>query len=78
MSHTEALPAPPAAARKLPSFEERIVELLSHVGNPGRCRGCDAPIFWVRHKNGKIVPYSEAGVIHFVDCPEAQRFKRQR
>lgn len=49
--------------------------LLTNIGDPGKCRGCQADIFWVTHKNGKKTPYTPAGLNHFIDCPAAKQFK---
>jgi hypothetical protein len=62
----------------LPSLEQRIVNLLAAVGDPGRCRGCSAPLYWVRLKSGKVAPYGENGLNHFIDCPNAEEFKRRK
>lgn len=56
---------------------KRIKALLKNVGDPGVCRGCGVSIVWMRHKNGKAVPYTEQGLNHFADCPVAQRFRAQ-
>lgn len=56
-----------------------IGQLLRQVGDPGTCKGCQAPIFWVTHKrNLKPTPYTPEGLNHFADCPAAARFKRPR
>lgn len=55
---------------------ERLQALLKNIGDPGTCRGCQAPIHWVRHKNGKVVPYTTDGLNHFIDCPAAKNFKK--
>ncbi len=54
--------------------------LLSHVGKKASCDGpnCGRTIYWVRHSNGKLVPYTEAGLNHFVDCVDRSRFQRSR
>ncbi len=51
--------------------------LLTNIGDPGKCRGCSAEIFWVTHKNGKKTPYTPAGLNHFVDCPAAKQFGKK-
>jgi hypothetical protein len=48
--------------------------LLEKVGETGTCRGCNAPIFWVRHSNGKNVPYTPSGLNHFIDCEAREKF----
>lgn len=52
--------------------------LLEHVGKKATCDGpnCGRPIFWVTHTNGRKTPYTEAGLNHFVDCPDRDRFRR--
>lgn len=55
---------------------EAMNRLLQSVGDKGECRGCRAVIYWVTHRNGKKVPYTPAGLNHFIDCPAAKDFKR--
>jgi len=52
--------------------------LLKQIGNPGRCSGCNAAIWWVTHRNGKPVPYTGVGLNHFADCPARSRFKKEK
>jgi len=51
--------------------------LLKNIGDPGNCRGCQAEIYWVTHKNGKKTPYTPAGLNHHVDCVAAKQFDRK-
>lgn len=60
----------------IPTANELLVALLKNVGDPAHCKGCGADIYWVIHRNGKKVPYTPAGLNHFVDCPAAQRFRK--
>lgn len=60
----------------LSTAEARLEHLLRQVGEPGHCRGCGAPVYWVTHRNQKRVPYTMAGLNHFADCKAADRFKR--
>lgn len=53
-----------------------IADILFRAGAEDYCRGCRAKIYWIKHLNGKNAPYTEAGLIHFVDCPERDQFKR--
>ena len=55
----------------------QVKMLLKQIGTEGKCRGCQADIFWVVHKNGKNVPYTPEGLNHFADCPEAGKFRRK-
>lgn len=52
-----------------------MLALLKNIGDFARCRGCNAEIYWVTHRNGKVTPYTPAGLNHFIDCPQAERFK---
>ena len=54
---------------------QNIKRLLNQVGEPGVCRGCGAPIWWVVHRNGKRAPYTEQGLNHFIDCTKAGQFR---
>jgi hypothetical protein len=59
-------------------IEEALRALLEVIAGHGTCKGCNAPIYWVKHV-GKLepVPYSHAGINHFIDCPQAKQFKRR-
>lgn len=57
---------------------EAMKKLLELVGDPGICRGCQRQIYWMRHKNGARVPYTSAGLNHFVDCTEREQFRKNR
>ena len=50
--------------------------LINNIGNKANCRGCDMTIYWLKHKNGKSVPYTIMGLNHFADCPNAKDFKK--
>lgn len=52
--------------------------LLQKIGKQVACGGCGASIYFVLHSNGKRVPYTEAGLNHFVDCPARDQFKRPK
>lgn len=62
----------------LPTLEERILSLLQNIGDVGACRGCQAAIYWVTHKNGKKTPYTPAGINHFIDCPARAQFGKAK
>lgn len=51
--------------------------LRAIAGEPVKCRGCEAAIYWVTHKNGKRTPYTAAGLNHFIDCPAAAQFGKK-
>lgn len=63
-----------AGAMCIQAQEKAMATLLKNVGESGTCRGCNVPIFWVTHKNGKKTPYTPAGLNHHVDCPKAKDF----
>ncbi len=54
---------------------QAMKKLLAQISDQGLCRGCQARIFWVTHNNGKKVPYTSAGLNHFVNCPAREQFK---
>lgn len=60
------------------TLRETVGRLLTAVGDKGQCRGCGAEIWWLVHRNGKKVPYTAAGLNHFIDCPNAKDFKRPK
>lgn len=62
----------------LKAMEKAMTALLTHVGQLGTCRGCNAPVVWVTHRNGKHVPYTMEGLNHFVDCPARTEFKGKK
>ena len=54
----------------------RIKALLRDIaGEPKKCRGCDALLYWVTHANGRRAPYTEEAVKH--DCPNARSFHKK-
>jgi hypothetical protein len=60
---------------------QRMKDLLFSVGDLARCGGLDKPgcasqIIWVRHKDGRKVPYDLDGTNHFKTCPNRDNFKR--
>jgi hypothetical protein len=65
---------------KVPDAEElqkNIAHLLKQIGEPALCSGCGASVWFVRHLNGKRVPYTAAGLNHFADCPAANLFRKK-
>ena len=61
----------------LPSLEERISRLLALTAeDKRRCTACGTELYFVRHRNGKLAPYTADGLNHFLTCPEAHRFKK--
>jgi hypothetical protein len=64
----------------LPSIEKRLETLLQHIAEFERpCKACHAKLYFVRHKkSGAITPYTANGLNHFIACPSAPAFRRQR
>ena len=60
----------------LPTIEQRMEFLLRLIAEEIRpCRACGAELAMVRHRNGKLAPYTMRGLNHFLDCPNAKQFK---
>jgi hypothetical protein len=57
----------------LARVQRAIADLLTLTADPGTCRHCGCEIFWVRHLNGKAVPYTIYGLNHFVECLKVPR-----
>jgi hypothetical protein len=63
----------------LPPIEKRMADLLTLTAYEIRpCKACGERLFFVRHNTGKVAPYTIEGINHFVNCPQADRFKRQQ
>lgn len=58
------------------AVEKALHDLVKNCGTKGTCKGCHAEVYWIIHANGKTVPYTPAGLNHFIDCPNAKDFKR--
>lgn len=59
------------------SAEERLEKILSLIAEAIHpCKACQAKLYFVRHANGKLAPYTADGVNHFITCPEAKQFKK--
>ena len=66
------------AIRRIEALEERAATLVKAVGEPGKCRGCGAEIFWLTtFRNGKAAPDDATGVTHFATCRSAAQFRKQ-
>ena len=59
---------------------DRLRQLFANIGDPANCRGCAAPIKWIRHRNGKSTPYDAdgetVGTNYFITCPNREQFKK--
>lgn len=58
---------------------EAMRKLLELVGGPpSKCRGCQAAVYWIRHRDKPTpTPYTAAGLNHFIDCPAAAQFGKK-
>jgi hypothetical protein len=54
---------------------ERILQLVAEAVRP--CQACGVKLYFVRHANGKLAPYTADGVNHFATCPDRDRFKKK-
>lgn len=59
-------------------LHKNIAALLKNVGQVSTCKGCGAQMWWVKHNNGKRAPYDIDGTNHFVTCPRANDFRRNK
>jgi hypothetical protein len=65
---------------ELATWRERAQALLRTVGGRRkRCQACATELQMVRTSLGREAPFTVEGVLnHFVDCPEAKRFRATR
>ena len=57
----------------------KLEDLLRHCGDSAICRGCGKPIYWMTHLDTKRrAPYEADGTNHFVRCPKADEFRKER
>lgn len=54
---------------------DRVRALLKIVGDESTCRSCSRTIYWVKTRNGKRAPYTDQGISHFADCPNAAKHR---
>jgi len=59
-------------------YQDKIKKLLDLVGDIGECKGCGREVWWVVHKNGKKAPYTRTALNHFIDCPNADQFRKKK
>ena len=65
-----------SALTAIPALKAAITALVSRFGKQGVCRACRATVYFVRHANGALCPYTAEGVSHFRDCSQPQRFSK--
>ena len=62
----------------LNQLKQNLINILNQVGKPDTCKGCHVVIYWIKHKNGKMTPYTENGLNHLADCPVSDRFRKTK
>lgn len=75
---TPVVPDPdgPRSLEEVRRLRSNISHLLRAVaGDCTPCRGCGAPIWWIRTKTGRPAPWTADGLNHFADCPAASSFR---
>ncbi len=53
-----------------------LKQLLNQIAEKNQCKACNKTIWFVKHKNGKLASYTEEGLNHFADCPNAEEFRK--
>lgn len=67
------------AVAELPSIEQRMATILNLVAEEIRpCKSCAIQLAFVRHRNGKVAPYTLDGINHFINCPAAEEYRRKK
>lgn len=73
--HQQTCPGPVAEGWDT-GYREKVGRLVAALGEPGTCRSCSRPIWWVKMlKTGKAAPFTDAALNHFADCPFAVKHK---
>lgn len=75
--HSATVPPRLGGHEDAESMRDIVRVYVMNLGDPARCKGCGATIWYIRHANGKHVPYTRDGLNHFADCPKAQRFRKK-
>jgi len=58
-------------------YRSSIVAMYKVCGFPEDvCGSCKRKIWFVRTKTGKACPYTNDGISHFADCPDAAGFRK--
>lgn len=69
----DAQPLADAAAR------ERVRRLLDQAAVFSRaCKVCGRPLWFVRTRAAKLIPYTDDAAPHWADCPGADELRRAR
>jgi hypothetical protein len=63
----------------LPALDIRMEALLENTAETVRpCKACGVKLYFVRHRNGHLAPYTFDGTNHFINCPHREQFKQIR
>jgi hypothetical protein len=67
----------PDTTEREKQLSANITTLLEHIAENSRpCQACGVQLWFVRHQNGKLAPYTYDAINHFVNCAEAARFRK--
>jgi len=56
-----------------------IREMLAVMGiYPRECQTCGRAIWFIKNRRGKKVPYTDDGLNHFIDCPGADKHRKEK
>ncbi len=59
-------------------LQKNIVALFLRIGaDQSVCKGCGVPIWWLKHSNGNLAPYTINALNHFTDCKKAESFRKK-
>lgn len=60
-----------------PTTEQRLEQLLAELAEITRpCRYCEAPLYFLRNREGHLMAYTAQGINHLADCPYTTRRRR--
>lgn len=65
--------------KQFADMAKRLADILALVAEETRsCRRCPMTLYFVRHRNGHLAPYTIDGVNHFINCPAAKDFRKPK
>lgn len=65
------------ANQELARLRANVARIFKQVGMARPCRGCGAPMIFLRHRNGNYAPYDVDGTPHHVTCPKVEQFRKK-
>lgn len=66
----------PLTRDELAANLEDVLEKTAEFIRP--CRACSVKIYFVRHKNGALAPYTFEGVNHYKNCTNPEAFGKKK